>query len=201
MILPAPIKTDLNEKQFIETIDKKYTFLAEGGYAIVYLDDATDTVIKVGSVNRDHYLQFVSRVGINSANVHLPKIYSVKIFDTDPESPDTNPYYMVRMERLTPTYDLNYLLKTRLDIDYGGASEKTDHYFLDRGMPYLANSFAACNIGETIPWTSDLLEVRDILLELYNTGSISDLHHNNIMWRYDSEQEVNFDAVFTDPVV
>lgn len=80
--------------------NRGYTRVGDGAYSNVYAKGKDKRVIKVGFVNTDNYIHFAQAVGIRNRNKHLPKIYSIRVYDVDPTNPMSMPYYIVVMERL-----------------------------------------------------------------------------------------------------
>lgn len=196
--LPKFKYTDIDMESYLCKTAETCKFLDEGSFGIVFEQDEK-TVIKVGAVNADNYISFIKCVGKNTANIHLPKIQDFTIYDPDFCSPFSVPYYSIKMEKLLNIKELVNELMYRYGTECDVVSRMLDQYFEDRGLSGI-ESLLPGYIEETVPYTPDMLEVRDILLQLYEQGANPDLNDRNIMWRYDSETG-HFDAVIIDPVV
>lgn len=142
-----------------------------------------DRVVKVGHVNADNYLNYVRMVGLRSNNPHLPYIYSVQVYDMDPDTHNSRPFYVVEMEKLS------------------NAPKSSDAYWrklLGAPNPTVLNQ----NTIEYVkPKTGAMKELKKILTHLYNcysagydVGRCFEGHVQNILWRGET-------AVFIDPVV
>ena len=142
-----------------------------------------DRVVKIGRVNADNYMNYVRMIGLRTHNPHLPYIYSVQVFDMEPDTENSNPFYVVEMEKLD------------------GVTRESDHSYwrklLDAGNPSVLNQY---QIEKVEPKTGAMEEVKKILLHLYNCYDARydvrcyDGYTSNVMWRGDT-------AVFIDPVV
>jgi hypothetical protein len=153
-----------------------YTYLDSGRHARVFAKD--DHVVKIGLVNEDNYFNYVRMIGLCSANPHLPHILSVDVYDMHPDTPESAPYYIVKMERLKVCFDTYD--RQNWDEVLGIDSPRS----LERNM-----------IDFTTPRTDAMIEVKKILTHLYQCyDARGDLWAANVMWR-------GITAVFTDPVV
>lgn len=187
-------KADLEIAAFRDKIAATHEFVNDGAFADVY-SLPKNRVVKIGEVNADHYIQYLTHVGIRSANVHFPKIYKVDLYDTDPESPFSRPYYAVEMEELHTLEELT----EKLGIRYYEALNFVDNYWRARGLDEGLDSLLPQAIDYVVTDDKYMMEVKDVLNKLYNDGAGADVTRwSNVMYRM--REDNTFDAVFTDPV-
>ena len=193
--LPKPINTNNTTMvDYMQMLSDEYDEIGSGTFARVFSLD-NNTVLKVGHVNADHYLQYIQYVGLESANVNLPFIHDVKIYDPCPKDPYSSPYYAVEMERLLTEEELMNVLRRR-GLNRYNVNKIISDYWCERGI----TGFSELNphYGST-PHNLFLIDVINILQKLINKASF-DLHSGNVMYRM-AARGYKFDAVITDPVV
>jgi hypothetical protein len=191
--------TDKDIVAFRKEVAENCKWIDEGGYSDVY-SVAKNRVLKIGEVNADHYIQYLSYVGLRSANTHFPKVFSVKLYDPDPNDPFSVPYYAVEMEELITLNNLLYKLSEDHGMGNHAINAAMENYWKSRGLDEFLESLRPPTIDFTVPTTEDMREVKDTLNALYTAGAGCDIESKNVMWRYDAHSG-HFDAVFTDPVV
>lgn len=189
-------KADLEIAAFRDKIAATHEFVNDGAFADVY-SLPKNRVVKIGEVNADHYIQYLTHVGIRSANVHFPKVYKVDLYDTDPESPFSRPYYAVEMEKLLTLEDLANNL--RHGDRYLSVLDFINNYWKSRGLDEGLDSLLPQAIDYVVTDDKYMMEVKDVLNKLYNDGAGADVTRwSNVMYRM--RKDNTFDAVFTDPV-
>lgn len=178
--IPTSTVNDLKIGEYQDQIQSAgYVRLSFGAFAMVYAHpDKPNEVLKMGEANSDGYLQFVSRVGLNSRNPHFPRITSVELFDNEPTNPCAVPYYVVRMEKL------NVFTRQHEEACYEQVG---------------INSL--CDLGEFglvnyQPVSTKMEKVKHTLKMLYRTH-VCDMKSSNVMVRH---TQTGIDLVFTDPV-
>lgn len=143
-----------------------------------------DRVVKVGRVNADNYMNYVRMVGLRSSNPHLPHIFSVQVFDMKPDTVNSDPFYVIEMEKLD------------------GVTRESNHEYwrklLDANNPSVLNQY---QIEKVKAKTGAMKEVKKILTHLYNcydarydVRCFDGGYTSNVLWR-------GATAVFIDPVV
>ena len=162
-----------------------YHMIGEGSFGMVF-QKGPNRVVKIGYVNSDNYLNYVNLVGLNSSNPNLPKFYSVKVFDPDPNSPYSHPFYVVEMERLLNWDNVAYIYGEDSITDYMKMRGLNDVY--DLSLPFGSDDLNCKN----------LIGVRNILHTLLANGACPDLAPRNFMFRKSGN---SFHIVVTDPVV
>ncbi len=172
-------------------------FINNGSFGTVYDIKNRNRVLKVGLVNSDNYINYLRYIGLSTQNPNLPRLESIKLYDSDSLSPMSNFFYEVVMEKLLSS-DQAIKKLTKMGLSRDRAIEKICSYWQDRGVEEYWN-FNAWEIQNCFPTDVNLLEIKQILCKMYNRlGADSDLCESNIMWRIENG---NVDAVFTDPIV
>ena len=190
MILKT-IKTNVDQRTAYDRLNQRYECVGSGSFGEVFAK-SDRRVIKMGYTNSDHYIPYVKHVGLNSKNPHFPRIYSVKLYDTNPVDPFSVDYYTVEMERLFSLYEMNDQDDTFYD--------RLNIYYDALGTEFEFENLNISNISYYVPKNRHLVGVKNVLRKLYADGAVSDLRPCNIMYRYD-ENTRDFDAVLTDPCV
>lgn len=176
MKLPDPIKTRLCDYDYSRRLLRNgYKSLGFGSFGEVFGRENGQDVIKVGCVNSDGYIPFLRYVGMRSSNPHLPYIKKLEIFDTDPASPYSNPYYVVRMERLSGIADL--------------ARDSLTASYDEMGITDLNDLAEPQNLT---PKTRAMVYIKRMLIELYEQYA-QDIKFGNVLFR-------DRTLVITDPV-
>lgn len=174
MKLPAPIKTDIDCYGQVLRLRQNYKSLGFGAFGEVFEIDEHE-VLKIGEVDADGYMQFLRYVGLRSANPHFPYVKKIEILDMDLGDPNSNPYYMVRMERLN---SINYVEKYDME-----------HAFDEAGIVDIYDLAEPCRLT---PKTRAMVYVKRTLTELFQEYA-QDIKWGNVLFR-------DRTLVITDPV-
>lgn len=198
MKYPTVQKVDMCLEQARELYSEMgYRHIGGGCFAEVY--QKGNYVLKFGYVNTTNYINYVRMIGLRSKNPHFPYITHVDIYDTAPNTVDSKPYYIVRMELLESMTGMNRFM----DEDECEALKKhwAKYWKEKTGSTELFEVFSRDAMDENryTPRTKELLEVRDVLGHLYRCYSASydigaSVFTSNVMYR-------NGTPVFTDPIV
>ena len=193
MQLPTETATTTSCSELVRLLDKnKYNVVGDGGYATVYAQAKSSTVVKVGRLSYydgwadDAYLTFLRKM--DPTNPMFPVITEITLFNNNDEL-----YYVIRMERLielelVPDRTRDEVFKSLgivdiYDFEWVPAWAKGDEWTAPMARPKIKCAFAK---------KAHALLIR--LFKLHNT----DVHDGNFMWRMRTGDTPQL--VITDPI-
>jgi len=169
-------KTTVEITEFMaRLVAEGYTRVGSGYWSVVFGKDKF--VCKVGEAKSKGYLSFVRQAIKHPENPHLPKIYAAGIFHVG-----NRPYFVVHMERLTPTRSMN--------------SAVVDKWFEEHNLDD-SWDFDYLHVVKKCSKTKALKELADILAKLYKKYD-EDMADFNLMWRTRGVKQP--ELVIIDPV-
>lgn len=173
--------------QYIKSLHKQgYRVVGTGFYSNVYGKKYTNHVIKVGHTRYkdpidDAYLSFIRMVA-NSKNPHFPKVLGFSLY----KAAGTY-WYAVKLEKLVPFFKVPY--KKRKDRVFHWV--KVSSYEEESQREYI--TWNPNRSPKRCKFEKDAYNTLYALFRRHN----DDLHENNIMWRKQSNSQLQL--VITDP--